>query len=111
MDNRNVSPSFGNLKIDDSSSKTDLIDLWEVSMNECEKDLNYWETKDLNMFNKIHQLIEEIKKDPFRGTGRVERLTGDKEGWYSRRINKKDRLVYEVDGEKVILKSCEGHYK
>jgi len=108
---KQVSPSFGNFKVDDSSPKTNLIDHWEVSTDECEKDLNNWEKNDINMFNKIHQLIEEIKIDPFRGIGRVERLTGDKEGWYSRRINKKDRLVYEVDGEKVILKSCEGHYK
>ncbi|KAG4090378.1 ankyrin repeat-containing domain protein [Neocallimastix lanati (nom. inval.)] len=106
-----VPSSFKNDKMEDFSSKMNIIDLWEVSMNECEKDLNNLEKKDLNTFKKIHQLIEEIKKDPFRGIGRVERLTGDKEGWYSRRINKKDRLVYEVDGEKVILKSCEGHYK
>lgn len=84
---------------------------WEVSMDKCKKDLKSWEKDDPNVYNKIQLLIEDIKTDPFRGLGRVERLTGDLEGHYSRRINKQNRLVYEVDGEKVILKLCKGHYE
>lgn len=76
-----------------------------------EKDLKDWEQNDPSVFDKIKQLVDDIKFDPFRGVGRVERLTGDLEGLYSRRINKQNRLVYEVDGEKVILKSCKGHYE
>jgi len=84
---------------------------WEVSIDKCKKDLKSWEKDDPNVYNRIQMLIEDIKSDPFRGLGRVERLTGDLEGQYSRRINKQNRLVYEVDGEKVILKLCKGHYE
>ena len=70
-----------------------------------------WKKNDPNVYDKIKQLIGHIELDPFRGLGRVERLTGDLEGLYSRRINKQNRLIYEIDGEKVILKSCKGHYE
>lgn len=89
-----------------------LLNKWEViTDNNFEKDLGDWEKNDPIVYDKIKQLVDDIKLDPFRGVGRVERLTGDLEGLYSRRINKQNRLVYEMDGEKVILKSCKGHYE
>ncbi len=94
-----------------SSPQIDLFG-WEViSDKRYEKDLKEWEKNDLSVFEKIQNLVTMIKIDPFRGLGMPERLTGDLEGSYSRRINKQDRLIYEVDGEKVILKSCKGHYE
>ena len=89
-----------------------MLNKWEViTDNNFEKDLGDWEKNDPSVCDKIRQLIDDIKLDPFRGIGRVERLTGDLEGLYSRRINKQNRFVYEIDGEKVILKSCKGHYE
>jgi len=66
---------------------------------------------DQTTYHKIIQLVNKIKIGPFSGGERVERLSKDMGGLYSRRINVHDRLVYDVDGEKVILKSCKGHYK
>lgn len=89
-----------------------LLNKWEiVAEKDYEKDLKEWEKNDPTICNKIHQLIKDIEFDPFRGLGRPERLTGDLEGAYSRRITGGDRLVYEIDGDKVILKSCKGHYE
>jgi len=76
-----------------------------------ETDLKVWEKNNPSMFSKVQELVDYIRLDPFRGIGKMERLTGDLDGLYSRRINKKDRIVYEIDEEKVILKSCKGHYK
>lgn len=75
--------------------------------------MEYWNRNNPNNYKKIQDLVKSIRFDPFRGIGKVKRLSGDKkvEGLYSRRINKQDRLVYEVDGEKIILLSCRGHYK
>jgi len=101
------SKSF-DLPIDDEMK---LPKKWEVVTNECEKDLKSWEKDDPDTHKKIQILIKHIEIDPFRGKGQVERLTSDLEGLYSRRINKQNRLVYEIDGEKVILKSCKGHYE
>ncbi len=95
----------------DSSPQMSGFDTWEISSEKCEKDLKNWEKNAPDTYKKIKSLLEMIKFDPFTGSGRPERLKGDLEGMYSIRINKQDRLVYEVDGEKVILKSCKGHYE
>ena len=86
-------------------------DTWAISTEECKNDLKNWEKDAPETYNKIKSLLDIIKFDPFTGPGQPEKLAGDSEGLYSRRINKQDRLIYEVDGEKVILKSCKGHYK
>ena len=95
----------------DSSPQMSGFDTWEISSEKCEKDLKNWEKNAPDTYKKIKSLLEMIKFDPFTGSGRPERLKGDLEGMYSIRINKQDRLVYEIDGEKVILKSCKGHYE
>lgn len=95
------------LRIPESSSNN-----WEVIADkDFEKDLKGWEKNDRNIHEKIQYLVRMIKFDPFRVFGGVEPLTGDLKGLYSRRIDKQNRLVYEIDGEKVILKSCKGHYE
>jgi len=95
------------IKIDEN-----LLSKWEVvHSDKFEKQLKNWEKNDPITYNKIQHLIEMIKVDPFRGVGRVERLTADLEGLYSRKIDKNNRLIYEVDGEKVNLLSCKGHYQ
>lgn len=89
-----------------------VSDNWEVLPEKnYETDLKVWEKNDPSMFSKVQDLVDYIRLDPFRGIGKMERLTGDLDGLYSRRINKQDRIVYEIDEEKVILKSCKGHYK
>ena len=63
---------------------------------------------------RILNLIEEIKEHPTTGTGKVERLKGKRERLvYSRRINDKHRLVYEIFEEEklVVLAAAYGHYK
>ena len=65
---------------------------------------------DKKMQKKINQLIKEISRTPFKGTGKPEPLKDDSEKRWSRRINDKDRLVYKfVDGITIIYQ-CKGHY-
>jgi toxin YoeB len=60
---------------------------------------------------KLIQLFEELVEHPTTGTGKVERLEGYECRW-SRRINKKDRLIYEVYNQVVSVEviSVKGHY-
>lgn len=62
---------------------------------------------------KIWSLIEELKQHPTMGTGQVEQLRGDLSGMWSRRIDKKSRLVYRIEDARVtvVVVSCRGHYK
>lgn len=70
----------------------------------------YWQTQDKKTLKKINRLLKEIQRDPFVGEGKPEPLTGDLEGKWSRRINEKDRLVYEVTSESILVSQCMGHY-
>ena len=62
--------------------------------------------------NKIEQLLLELMKHPKTGTGQAEQLKGERQGQWSRRIDKKNRLVYSVDDEivTVVVISAKGHY-
>ncbi|KUG26403.1 yoeb toxin protein [hydrocarbon metagenome] len=60
--------------------------------------------------SKIIELLESIKKDPFKGLGKPEPLKEYYPKSWSRRINKKDRLIYKVEKDKVFIISIIGHY-
>ena len=62
---------------------------------------------------KISKIIEELREHPFTGIGKPELLKYDLQGLWSRRINQKDRLIYEVveDVVTVYIVSAMGHYE
>ncbi len=64
------------------------------------------------ILEKISILLEELKEHPRTGTGQPEKLKHDLEGFYSRRINKKHRLIYEIEENviTVIVVSAYSHY-
>ena len=61
---------------------------------------------------KIEKLLQELIEHPRTGTGQVEQLKGNMQGKWSRRIDKKNRLVYTIDDEIVTVEviSAKGHY-
>ena len=62
------------------------------------------------VFKKIGELIRAIDEAPFFGIGKPEALQKEWKGFWSRRITKKDRLVYRVDGNVIEIASCKFHY-
>ena len=60
------------------------------------EDYLYWQTQDKKTLRRINQLIRDAERDPFRGLGKPEPLKENLQGWWSRRINETDRLVYRV---------------
>ena len=61
--------------------------------------------------NKINQLLKDIQRSNFEGLGKPEPLKHFN-GYWSRRIDDKNRLVYAIDEQKnIILISCKGHYE
>ena len=57
------------------------------------------------------QLIKDAERDPFSGIGKPEPLKGDLSGFWSRRIDDTNRLVYRVNGNLLEILSCRGHYE
>ena len=83
----------------------------EVFSEDMAKHINSGQKK---IVERILNLIEEIKQHTITGTGKVERLKGKGERLvYSRRIDDKHRLVYEIFEEEklVVLAAAYGHYK
>ncbi|TDB59112.1 Txe/YoeB family addiction module toxin [Arundinibacter roseus] len=64
------------------------------------------------VLKKINTLLEELTEHPFIGTGKPEALKYDLSGLWSRRINNEHRLIYEVDGDViVVIIAAKGHYE
>ena len=59
---------------------------------------------------KIYQLIEDICRNGNEGLGKPEPLAGNLAGFWSRRINDKDRLIYKIDEECIYILACRYHY-
>ena len=69
-----------------------------------------WQKEDKNMLKKINQLIKDIQRTPFHGIGNPEPLKYDLLGFWSRRIDREHRLVYQVFDNEMLIYSCKYHY-
>lgn len=74
------------------------------------KDYTYWQTEDKKTLKRINKLIEDIKRNGNTGIGKPEGLKGNLSGFWSRRINDADRLVYKIDDDNVYILACRYHY-
>lgn len=81
-----------------------------IFMNDAWEDYLHWQQTDKSMLRKINQLIKEISRTPFDGTGKPEPLKENLAGFWSRRINLEHRLVYKVENDSVIVLQCRYHY-
>ena len=70
-----------------------------------------WQMQDKKTLKRINALIKDIQRNPFDGIGKPEPLSGNYSGWWSRRIDDVNRIVYKVDGDVVIVAACKGHYE
>lgn len=70
----------------------------------------YWQTQDKKTLKRINKLIKAAKSDPFRGIGKPEPLKENLSGFWSRRIDDSNRLVYAVDARYLTIISCRFHY-
>jgi toxin YoeB len=61
---------------------------------------------------KIERILSELSEHPYSGTGQPEPLKYQLQGFWSRRINQKDRLIYQVHENIVTVEvvSAIGHY-
>lgn len=71
----------------------------------------YWHEQDKKTLKRINQLIEASKRTPFEGIGKPEPLKGNLTGYWSRRIDEVNRLVYRVTDQELIIIACRYHYE
>ena len=73
-------------------------------------DYLYWQTQDKKTLKRINKLINDVRRSPFEGIGKPESLKENLSGFWSRRIDDTNRLVYAVDDQAITIISCRYHY-
>jgi len=74
------------------------------------EDYLYWQGNDKKTVKRINALIKDIKRNPFEGLGKPEPLKHNWAGYWSRRINQADRLVYKYEAEAIFIAQARFHY-
>ncbi len=70
----------------------------------------YWQSQDKKTLKRINKLISDTMRQPFEGIGKPESLRENLSGFWSRRIDDTNRLVYAVDDNFIAIISCRYHY-
>lgn len=78
-------------------------DAWE--------DFNYWLKEDKKTLRKILKIIKDIERSPYEGIGKPEPLREDLSKYWSRRIDDKNRIVYRVEKNTILIAQCGSHYR
>lgn len=74
------------------------------------KDYLYWQSIDKKKVARINELIKEVVRNPGEGLGNPEPLKHELQGYWSRRIDQENRLVYSYSKEELLIVSCRYHY-
>jgi toxin YoeB len=69
-----------------------------------------WQAEDKQVLKKINSLIKDIQRHPYEGLGKPEPLKYDLAGFWSRRIDREHRLVYQVVNQEILIYNCKYHY-
>jgi len=84
-----------------------MIKIWD---DDAWEDYVYWQTQDKKTLKKINSLIKDIDRNGYEGIGKPEPLTGDLSGYWSRRIDETNRLVYRIVDDTIRIAQCRTHY-
>lgn len=82
----------------------------KVFSDEAWEDYCFWINEDKKILKKINDLLKDIERNLYTGIGNPEPLKGNWSGWYSRQINKKDRLIYKIENDSILIANCKTHY-
>ena len=74
------------------------------------EDYQFWINQDRKTLKKINKLISDAQRNPFDGLGKPEPLKENYTGFWSRRIDDKNRLIYAVTDSTLSIISCRFHY-
>ena len=74
-------------------------------------DYIYWSTQDKKTLKRINQLLKDIDRAQHEGIEKPEPLKYEFQGFWSRRIDETNRLVYKIENDNIIILHCRGHYE
>ncbi len=79
--------------------------------DEAWKDFCYWQNQDKKTLKRILKIIEDIDRNKYTGIGKPEPLKHDFSGYWSRRIDEYNRIVYKIDKDTIFIAQCGSHYR
>ena len=68
----------------------------KIWFDEAWEDYIYWQQQDKKTLKRINALLKEIERENFKGIGKPEPLKGELSGFWSRRIDDTNRIVYRI---------------
>ena len=82
----------------------------KIWFDEAWADYLYWQREDKKILKRINELIKDTERNHFSGIGKPEPLRNNLSGFWSRRIDDKNRFVYRITNNTLEILSCKGHY-
>lgn len=70
----------------------------------------HWQNQDKKTLKKINSLLKDIDRNGYNCIGKPEPLKGELSGWWSVRIDEKNRLVFKIENETIEIQQCKTHY-
>ena len=74
------------------------------------EDYLYWQKTDKRTLTRTNNLIKDAKRNPFEGIGKPVPLKHNLTGYWSRRINEEDRIVYKAMDDTLLIAQLRYHY-
>lgn len=85
-----------------------MIKIWQ---DDAWEDYLYWQNQDKKTLKRINQIIKDIERNGYFGIGKPEKLSGNLAGFWSRRIDDKNRIVYRIKNNIIEIAQCGSHYR
>ena len=85
-----------------------MIKSWD---DEAWEDYLFWQTRDKKTLKRINALLKDIDRNGFVGIGKPEPLVGNLSGYWSRRIDECNRIVYRIKDDRIEIIQCGTHYR
>lgn len=73
-------------------------------------DYIYWQAQDKKTLKRINVLLRDIDRNGYKCKGKPESLKGNLSGYWSVRINEKNRLVFKIEDGAILIAQCRSHY-
>ena len=73
-------------------------------------DYEWWQSQDKKTLKRITALLRDIERNGYHGIGKPEPLLGRWAGKWSVRIDDKNRIVFKLENDQLVIFSCKGHY-
>ena len=85
--------------------------MYKIWSDEAWEDYLYWQTQDRKTLRRINLLLKDIDRNEYKGLGKPEPLKNNRQGYWSRRIDDVNRLVYRLVEGRIEIAQCRTHYE